>query len=149
MQDQEIGLSGECSKAFRAHPRRAYGEADLAPRASQIENLSAVASSIAVAEHAARSAGPRKPNAELIAANVATLTKAMTGDEPIDSDQIIEIQRVLLKDSAPRLTGNFRDKQVWLGGNRYSPMVQPTLLLATNRSRRRLTISSGLPIDKT
>lgn len=92
-----------------------------AASSSQIENLSAAASSIAVAEHAAPSAGLRKPNAELIAANVATLASAMTGDRALDADQIIEIQRVLLADSAAELTGKFRDEQVWVGGDGYSP----------------------------
>ncbi|MFP6656375.1 MAG: Fic family protein, partial [Myxococcota bacterium] len=81
-----------------------------AATSSQIENLSAAASSIAVAEHAAPSAGSHKPNAELIAANVATLASAMTGDRALDAGQIIEIQRVLLEDSAPQLTGKFRDE---------------------------------------
>jgi len=92
-----------------------------AASSSQIENLSAAPSSIAVAEHATPSAGPRKPNAELIAANVATLTAAMVGDGPLEVAQIIEIQRALLKDSAPRLTGKFRDEQIWVGGDAYSP----------------------------
>ena len=92
-----------------------------AASSSQIENLSAAPSSIAVAEHAVPSAGPRKPNAELIAANVATLTAAMAGEGPLEVAQIIEIQRILLKDSAPRLTGNFRGEQVWVDGDSYSP----------------------------
>jgi len=92
-----------------------------AATSSQIENLSAAASSIAVAEHAAPSAGSRKPDAELIAANVATLAAAMNCGEVLDADQIIEIQRVLLQDSAPQLTGKFRDEQVWVGGDGYSP----------------------------
>jgi Fic family protein len=92
-----------------------------AASSSQIENLSAAPSSIAIAEHAAPSANPRKPNADLIAANVATLTAAMAGEGPLDVTEVIEIQRVLLKDSAPHLTGNFRDEQVWVGGDAYSP----------------------------
>jgi len=92
-----------------------------AASSSQIENLSAAPSSIAIAEHAPASANPRKPNAGLIAANVATLTAAMVGEGPFDVAEVVEIQRVLLKDSAPHLTGNFRDEQVWVGGNAYSP----------------------------
>jgi Fic family protein len=92
-----------------------------AATSSQIENLSATARSIAVAEYAAPSHGPRKPNAELIAANVATLSAAMAGDGPLDVAQIIEIQRILLEDSAPHLTGRLRDEQVWVGGDGYSP----------------------------
>ncbi len=92
-----------------------------AATSSQIENLSAAASSIAVAEHVTPSASPHRLKAELIAANVATLTAAMTGDELLDPDHIVEIQHVLLKDSAAHLTGKFRDEQVWIGGDEYSP----------------------------
>ncbi len=92
-----------------------------AATSSQIENLTAASSSVAIAEHAAPSASPREPNADLIAANVATLTAAMAGEGPLDAAEIIEIQRVLLKDSAPRLTGDFRDEQVWVGGDAISP----------------------------
>jgi len=92
-----------------------------AATSSQIENLSAAPSSIAIAEHAPPSASPSKPNADLIAANVATLTAAMAGKGPLGVAQVIEIQRVLLKDSAPRLTGSFRGEQVWVGGDSYSP----------------------------
>jgi Fic family protein len=92
-----------------------------AATSSQIENLSAAPSSIAIAEHAARSANPRKPNADLIAANVATLTAAMAGGRTLDVAQVIEIQQVLMNDFAPRLTGDFRDEQVWVGGDAYSP----------------------------
>lgn len=88
---------------------------------SQIENLSAAPSSIAIAEHAPPSANPNKPNADLIAASVATLTSAMDDAGALDLAKIIEIQRMLLKDSAPNLTGGFRAEQVWVGGDAYSP----------------------------
>ena len=92
-----------------------------AATSSQIENLSAAASSIAIAEHAVPSASPRKPNADLIAANVATLTAAMAGEGTLGVSEMVEIQRVLLEDSAPHLTGGFRGEQVWVGGDAYSP----------------------------
>jgi len=92
-----------------------------AATSSQIENLSAAPSSIAIAEIAATSANPVKPNAELIATNVATLMAAMEGAGPLDAAQIIEIQRLLLEDSEPYLTGGFRDEQVWVGGDAFSP----------------------------
>jgi len=92
-----------------------------AATSSQIENLSAAPSSIAIAEYAAPSANPRKPNAELIAANVATLTTAMAGEGPLDADEVIEIQRVLMNDPLPRAIGSFRREQVWVGGDTYSP----------------------------
>jgi len=92
-----------------------------AATSSQIENLSASASSIAVAEYAPPSAAARRSNAELIAANVATLTAAMRGAGPLSAEEIVEIQRILLEDSAPDLTGGFRNEQVWVGGDPYSP----------------------------
>ncbi len=92
-----------------------------AATSSQIENLSAAASSIAVAEHTRPSRGPHTPNAELIAANVAAMRAAITGDGPISAPAIIAMQQVLLKASAPQLTGRFRNEQVWIGGTGYSP----------------------------
>ena len=92
-----------------------------AATSSQIENLSAAASSIAVAEHAPPSAASPNSSAELIAANLATLTAAMRGTGPLSADQIVEIQRILLEGSAPDLTGSFRKEQVWVGGDVYSP----------------------------
>jgi Fic family protein len=92
-----------------------------AATSSQIENLSAAASSIAVAEHVATSASPHRSNAELIAANVATLTAAMAGSGPLDAAQIVEIHRLLLEDSAAQIAGKFRAEQVWIGGDEYSP----------------------------
>jgi len=87
---------------------------------SRIENLSASATSIALAEHLPQTQRG-KSNAEAISANVATLRDAMERDTPIDSDEIIEIQRILLEQHAPQLTGKFRDEQVWIGGSNYSP----------------------------
>lgn len=92
-----------------------------AATSSQIENLSASAGSIGVAELTPASASPLKSNPELIAANVATLLRAMDNIGPLTASEIIEIQRILLQDSAPHLTGAFRDQQVWVGGNGYSP----------------------------
>lgn len=92
-----------------------------AATSSQIENLSATPTSIAIAEHTRPSANPRKPNAELIAANVATLAAAMAGEGPLRSGEVIDIQRVLLEGLAPSLTGGFRSEQVWVGGDSYSP----------------------------
>ncbi|MBL0204362.1 MAG: Fic family protein [Candidatus Microthrix sp.] len=71
-----------------------------AAMSSQIENLTAAASSIAVAEHAPPSNGPHKSNAELIASNVATLLAALSRNSPLDTVEVIELQRILLEDSA-------------------------------------------------
>lgn len=91
-----------------------------AAASSRIENLSASATSIALVEHLPKSQRG-KTNAEAISANVATLRDAMERDTPIDAAEIIEIQRILLEHHAPRLTGKFRDEQVWIGGGNYSP----------------------------
>jgi len=87
---------------------------------SRIENLSASATSIALVEHLPKTQRA-KSNAEAISANVATLREAMERDTPIDAAEIMEIQRILLEQHAPQLTGKFRDEQVWIGGSNYSP----------------------------
>jgi len=87
---------------------------------SRIENLSASATSIALAEHLPKTQRGNS-NAEAIYANVETLRHALERDTAIDADEIIEIQRVLLEQHAPQLTGKFRDEQVWIGGSNYSP----------------------------
>lgn len=92
-----------------------------AASSSQIENLSASASSIAVAEHSAPTTSPVKPNAELIVSNVRSLQHAGRSKGPVTVAEIIDIQRVLLEPSAPRLTGTFRHEPVWIGGTAYSP----------------------------
>jgi len=111
--DERIGtrLSGFAVIALRTE----------AASSSLIENLTASASSIAIAEHATPSAGPHRPNAELISANVATLQASMNEQGPLGHKDIIEIQRILLAGSAPHLTGKFRDEAVWVGGDHYSP----------------------------
>ena len=63
-----------------------------AAMSSQIENLTAAAGSIAVAEHAPPSNGPHKSNAELIASNVATLLAALSRNSPLDTVEVIELQ---------------------------------------------------------
>lgn len=86
---------------------------------SRIENLSATATSIALAEHLPRTARTRS-NAEAISANVATLRSAMQRDGDISPDEIEEIQQILLEEHAPKLVG-LRTEQVWIGGTNYSP----------------------------
>jgi len=86
---------------------------------SRIENLSATATSIALAEHLPKTARTRS-NAEAISANVETLRDAMRRDGEITSHEIEEIQRLLLEEHTPKLVG-FRREQVWIGGTNYSP----------------------------
>jgi len=86
---------------------------------SRIENLSATAASIALAEHLPRTARTRS-NAEAIAANVDSLREAMRRDGDITTGEIEEIQRILLEEHTPKLVG-LRAEQVWIGGTVYSP----------------------------
>lgn len=86
---------------------------------SRIENLSATATAIALAEHLPKTARTRS-NAEAISANVETLREAMQRDGDITSDEIEEIQRILLQEHTPKLVG-LRAEQVWVGGTVYSP----------------------------
>lgn len=86
---------------------------------SRIENLSATATSIALAEHLPRTARTRS-NAEAIFANVKTLSDAMQRDGEVTASEIVEIQRILLQEHAPNLVG-IREEQVWIGGSNYSP----------------------------
>lgn len=111
--DQAIGAGLE---AFAVVALRTEAAAS-----SQIENLTASASAIAVAEHAERTASPIRDNAAIIADNVATLTAALDRDRDLDAAEIVELQRVLLEPSAPHLTGDFRHEQVWVGGTQWSP----------------------------
>ena len=92
-----------------------------AAASSQIENLSASASSIAVAEYAIPTKSPIKPDAELIVANVTSLSEALERNGPITTEEVVSIQELLLRSSAPQLTGSFREEQVWIGGTSYSP----------------------------
>ncbi len=86
---------------------------------SRIENLSATAASIALAEHLPKT-GRATSNAEAISANVATLNQAMQREGDITVDEVAEIQRILLEEHSPRLVG-YRQEQVWIGGTNYSP----------------------------
>lgn len=86
---------------------------------SRIENLSATATSIALAEHLPKTARTRS-NAEAISANVETLREAMHRDGDITTGEIEEIQRILLEEHTPKLVG-LRAEQVWIGGTVHSP----------------------------
>ena len=84
---------------------------------SEVEQLSASAKQVALAEVGAS----RAVNAKLIVANVQAMRAAIELAEDISMAAIIEMQRVLLEESAPHLVGEFRHEQVWVGGTSISP----------------------------
>lgn len=79
---------------------------------SQIEGVTAGAKALAIAtlhERAGR-------NAELVAANVEAMTRAVQLADCIGVDAIRAVHRVLVDGSSYALPGRFRDGQVWIGG---------------------------------
>jgi len=84
---------------------------------SEIENLTSGARAIAEAELGERETG----NAAQIVRNVRTMEAALSLADQIDGDSIIAMQEALLGTFAPKLTGGWRDEQVWIGGSSLSP----------------------------
>ncbi len=84
---------------------------------SEIENLTSGARAIAEAELGERETG----NAAQIVRNVRTMEAALALADQIDGESIIAMQTALLGSFAPDLTGPWRDKQVWIGGDSLSP----------------------------
>ena len=84
---------------------------------SKIENLTATAKAIALAE-----LGHGKgTNAPLVVANSRSMAAAVDLAGSLDADAIIAMQAALLDESAPHLTGQFRNQQVWIGGSNHGP----------------------------
>jgi len=84
---------------------------------SKIENLSATAQSIFLAELGDRS----RRNANVIVANTAAMQAALRLADHIDADAILAMHEALLADSQPQWAGRWRDQQVWIGSSDYSP----------------------------
>jgi len=84
---------------------------------SEIENLTSGARAIAEAELGERETG----NAAQIVRNVRTMEAALNLADKIDGESIIAMQTALLGTFAPKLTGGWRDEQVWIGGSSLSP----------------------------
>ncbi len=83
---------------------------------SKIENLTASARAIAEAE-----LGHGSRNAALIVANEQAMSTAIALADRLDGPAILNMHDALLRDSAPRIAGRWRDQQVWIGGGDYSP----------------------------
>ena len=84
---------------------------------SKIENLTASARSIALAELGDAS----KPNASLIVSNVRAMQAATDLADHLDQDAILAMHAALLGASDPDIVGGWRTQQVWIGGSDYSP----------------------------
>lgn len=84
---------------------------------SQIENLTASAKSIGLAELDETN----RPNATLIVANVRAMRAAIALSEQLDASAIIEMHRQLLGPTRPEMVGAWRAQQVWIGGSRWGP----------------------------
>lgn len=78
---------------------------------SEIENLTSGARAIALAELGRASAA----NARLIVGNVRAMEAALALSDRLIPDSVIAMQSALLHQSAPEMTGEFRNQQVWIG----------------------------------
>jgi Fic family protein len=85
---------------------------------SQIENLSASARSIAMAELGDCS----KDNASLIATNTRAMRAAVDLADNLDVDAVLKMHEALLRDHDPDIAGKFRTEAVWIGRRGASPI---------------------------
>jgi len=84
---------------------------------SQIENLTALAKNIGIAELG----GKTKDNADLVASNIRAMQAALSITGDISKESIVSIHKTLLEESNPDIAGKVREEQVWIGGDGYSP----------------------------
>ena len=84
---------------------------------SKIENLSATAQSIFLAELG----DPTRRNASIIVANASAMGSALALADRIDEETILAVHHALLGASQPQWAGKWREQQVWIGGGDYSP----------------------------
>ncbi|KJC64288.1 Fic family protein [Agreia bicolorata] len=84
---------------------------------SEVENLTASAKQIALAEISDSSSA----NAQLVVGNVAAMEAAIALADDLDTDAILTMHRALLGRSRPDIVGQWRDQQVWIGGGSVSP----------------------------
>lgn len=84
---------------------------------SQIENLTSGAKAIALAELGST----EKRNATEIVGNVAAMKAALELADRLDEGAILEMQRALIGGHDPGIAGRWREEQVWIGGDSFSP----------------------------
>ncbi|NNU27784.1 Fic family protein [Isoptericola sp. JC619] len=88
-----------------------------AASSSQIENLTSSPKAIALAELGRRG----RANADEIVANVGAMTRALDVADHLDTDAILTMHQVLMRDHMPGAAGVWRDAAVWIGGSARSP----------------------------
>ncbi|NUS43375.1 MAG: Fic family protein [Mycobacteriaceae bacterium] len=88
-----------------------------AAASSKIENLTASAKAIALAELGDRS----RRNAELIVANTRSMQAAIQLADHLDEQTILAMHYALLSAGHPEWCGQWRDRQVWIGGSDWGP----------------------------
>lgn len=84
---------------------------------SRIENLTASAKAIALAELG----DPSRQNAAIIVANTRAMQAALALADRLDQQAILDMHEVLLGPSHPEWVGHWREVQVWVGGSGYGP----------------------------
>jgi len=84
---------------------------------SRIENLTASAKSIALAELGDTS----RRNATEIVANTAAMTAAIALADRLDATAILAMHAALLDEHDPKISGRWRTAQVWIGSSNYGP----------------------------
>lgn len=84
---------------------------------SKIENLTASAKSIALAEIG----DPSKHNAAIVVANTRAMEAAIELANRLDEQAILSMHQALLGSSQPQWAGKWRTQQVWIGGSNYGP----------------------------
>lgn len=84
---------------------------------SRIENLTASAKAIALAELGDTS----RRNATEIVANTAAMRAAIELSDRLDAQAMLEMHAALLGQHDPAIAGRWRDRQVWIGSSNYGP----------------------------
>lgn len=85
---------------------------------SQIEHITAGAKALSLAEIGLAQYGT---NANLVAANVDAMNRALELTDDVSLDGILAIHEALMRGQAHADPGAFRDQQVWIGGRNFSP----------------------------
>lgn len=89
-----------------------------AAASSQIENLTASARSVALAELGDHS----KQNATLIVANTRAMRSAIELARDLSTESVLAMHHVLLEEAEPETAGRWRSEPVWIGTSSVSPI---------------------------
>lgn len=84
---------------------------------SKIENLTASAKAIALAELG----DPSQRNAAVIVANTHAMQAAIALADHLDETAILQMHSALVEPTHPEWCGHWRDEQVWIGGSNAGP----------------------------